>query len=108
MTWPWSQLLAVPIPSSLLEASDQHPSNVRVCILVLKGLFPRYIKVFSQKLSSSRIHYCYIILKNVEGKKVCPFLFLENFRSLSPWGPPDFLSTCLGIDSHVNADQAPV
>ena len=32
-------------------------------------------------------------------KKVCPFLLLENSRPLSPWGPPDFLSTCLGIDS---------
>ena len=26
-------------------------------------------------------------------------LLLENPRPLSPWGPPDFLSTCLGIDS---------
>ena len=32
-------------------------------------------------------------------KKVCPFLLLENSRSLSHWGPPDFLSTYLGIDS---------
>ena len=35
---------------------------------------------------------------NVEKKKVCSFL-LENPRPLSPRGPPDFLSTCLGIDS---------
>ena len=28
-----------------------------------------------------------------------PYLLLENSRPLSPWGPPDFLSTCLGIDS---------
>ena len=33
-------------------------------------------------------------------QKVCPFLLLENSRPLSPWGPPDFLSTCLGVDSH--------
>ena len=26
-------------------------------------------------------------------------LFVENPRPLSPRGPPDFLSTCLGIDS---------
>ena len=25
---------------------------------------------------------------------------LENSRPLSPWGPPDFFSTCLVIDSH--------
>ena len=31
--------------------------------------------------------------------KVCPFFLLENFRPLSPWGPLDFLSTCLGNDS---------
>ena len=44
-----------------------------------------------------------------EKKDVCPFLLLENSRSLSPLeepqtplsfsGTPDFLSTCLGIDS---------
>ena len=28
-----------------------------------------------------------------------PYLLLENPRPLSPWGPPDFLSTCLGTDS---------
>ena len=56
-------------------------------------------KVFFQKLSSSRIHYFYIILRNLEGKKVCPFLLLENSRPLSPLGPPGFLSTCLGMDS---------
>ena len=28
-----------------------------------------------------------------------PYLLLENPRPLSPQGPPDFLSTCLGIDS---------
>ena len=32
-------------------------------------------------------------------KKVCPFLLLENSRPLSPWGPRDFLSMYLGIDS---------
>ena len=31
-------------------------------------------------------------------KKVCPFFLLENSRPLSPWGPLDFLSTCLGND----------
>ena len=45
------------------------------------------------------MHYCYIILRNVEGKKVCPFFLLESSRPLSPWGPLDFLSTCLGNDS---------
>ena len=55
---------------------------------------------FFQKLRSNRIHYCYIILRNVEGKKkACPFLLLENSRPLSPWGPLNFLSTCLGIVS---------
>ena len=49
--------------------------------------------------SSSRIHYCYITLRNVEGKIVCPLFLLENSRPLSPWGPLDFLSTCLGNDS---------
>ena len=39
-------------------------------------------------------------LRNVEGKKkICPFFLLENSRPLSPWGPLDFLSTCLGNDS---------
>ena len=33
------------------------------------------------------------------GKNVCPFLLLENSRPLSPWGPPDFLSTWRGADS---------
>ena len=32
-------------------------------------------------------------------KKVCPFFLLENSRPLSPWGPLDSLSTCLGNDS---------
>ena len=42
-------------------------------------------------------------------KNICPFLLLENSRHLSPpwepqtsfssWGTPDFLSTCLGIES---------
>ena len=32
-------------------------------------------------------------------KRVCPFFLLENSRPLSPWGPLDFLSTCLGTDS---------
>ena len=34
-----------------------------------------------------------------ERKKVCPFFLLENSRPLSPWGPLDTLSTCLGNDS---------
>ena len=38
-------------------------------------------------------------LRKIEGKKdVYPFLLLENSRTLSPPGPQDFLSTCLGID----------
>ena len=37
--------------------------------------------------------------KEWRGKKKCPFLFLENSRSLSPWGPLAFLSSCLGTDS---------
>ena len=53
-----------------------------------------------QRLSSGRIHYCYIILRNVEKeKRVCPFFLLENSRPLSPWGPLDSLATCLGNDS---------
>ena len=32
-------------------------------------------------------------------KKSLSFSFLENSRPLSPWGPPDFLSNCLGNDS---------
>ena len=32
-------------------------------------------------------------------KKFCPFFLLENSRPLSPWGPQDSLSTCLGNDS---------
>ena len=32
-------------------------------------------------------------------KKVCPFFLLENSRPLSPWGPLDSLSTCLGNDT---------
>ena len=34
-----------------------------------------------------------------ERRKVCPFFLLENSRPLSPWGPLDSLSTCLGTDS---------
>ena len=37
--------------------------------------------------------------KERRGEKVCPFFLLENSRPLSPWGPLDFLSTCLGNDS---------
>ena len=37
--------------------------------------------------------------KECRGEKICPFFLLENSRPLSPWGPLDFLSTCLGIDS---------
>ena len=36
--------------------------------------------------------------------KVCPFFLLENSRPLSPWGPIDFLSTCLGNDSLINVN----
>ena len=36
--------------------------------------------------------------RNVEGNKVCLFFLFENSRPLSPWGPLDFLSTCLGND----------
>ena len=53
--------------------------------------------------------FMWLRLRNVKEKKVCPFLLLENSRPLSlPWeaqtplsylGTPDFLSTCLGIDS---------
>ena len=34
-----------------------------------------------------------------KGKKVCSFFLLENSRPLSPRGPLDSLSTCLGTDS---------
>ena len=34
-----------------------------------------------------------------ERKKVCPFFLLENSRPLSPLGPLDSLSTCLGNNS---------
>ena len=37
--------------------------------------------------------------KACRGKTVCPFLLLENSRPLFPWGPLDFLPTCLGNDS---------
>ena len=38
--------------------------------------------------------------KEGRGKKdVCPFFLLENSSPLSPRGPLDFLSTCLGTDS---------
>jgi len=40
-----------------------------------------------------------------EGKKVCPFFLLENSRPLSPWGPLDSLSTCLGNDSLNSANK---
>ena len=38
----------------------------------------------------------------VDKKYVYPFLILENSRLLCPWGPLDFLSTYLGIDSLVH------
>ena len=41
------------------------------------------------------MHYCYIILRNVEGKS--EVILLENSRTLSPWRPLDFLSICLGM-----------
>ena len=34
-----------------------------------------------------------------EEEKVCCFFLPEYTRPLSPWGPLDFLSTCLGNDS---------
>ena len=56
-----------------------------------------------QSMGSQRVGHDWTVsgmVRNVEEKKkICPFLFLENSRPLSPWGPPDFLSTCLGIDS---------
>ena len=48
------------------------------------------VRTFSARrnISSSRTHYCYRILTKECGKKVCPFLLLENPRPLSPpWGP---------------------
>ena len=57
----------------------------------------------------------WLILRNVEQKKKKkmfvlssslripdPYLLLENPRDFSPQGPPDFLSTSLGIDSLKN------
>ena len=73
-------------------------------IYVLKD--NRISQIFrKEKLSSSGIHCCYIILGNVEEKekkkkkKACSFFLLENSRPLSPRGPLDFLSTYLGINS---------
>ena len=40
-----------------------------------------------------------------ERKKVCPFFLLEDSRPLSPRGPLDSLSTCLGNDSLTTHDQ---
>ena len=39
-----------------------------------------------------------------ESKKVYSFFLLENSRPLSPWGPLDSLSTCLGNDSLTGKD----
>ena len=50
-------------------------------------------------VSSSRIHYFYIILRNVEGQKSLSFLPPWEFQTTSPWGPLDFFSTCLGNNS---------
>ena len=38
-------------------------------------------------------------------KKACPFFLLKNSRPLSPWGPLDSLSTCLGTDSQKYAEN---
>ena len=49
------------------------------------------------------LYYVTLLLYNPkecrEGQKVYPFFLLENSRSLSPGGPLDSLSTCLGNDS---------
>ena len=37
-----------------------------------------------------------------------PYLLLENLRPLSPSGTPDFLSTCLGTDSHYFLSYHPI
>ena len=37
--------------------------------------------------------------RNVERQNSLSFPLLENSRCFSPWGPLDFLSTCLGSDS---------
>ena len=53
-------------------------------------------------LCSGRIHYCYIILRTVDGKKSLSFLPPWEFQtplSLGRRSPLDFLSTCLGNDS---------
>ena len=39
-------------------------------------------------MSSSRIHYCYIILTRECRKKAYRFLLFENSRPLSPLGKP--------------------
>ena len=52
-----------------------------------------------QRLSSGRISCCYIILRNVEKEKSLSFLPPWEFQTPPPWGPLDFLSTCLGNDS---------
>ena len=72
-----------------------------------------------RNMSSSRIHYCYIILtKECRKKNICLFFLLENSRPLSPpWEPqipfsssgtPDFLPTCLGMDSLSSILQLPL
>ena len=60
-------------------------------------------------LEQDELFCCAIISSGLTEKKNCPFLFLENARPLScPWeswigfsslGTPEFLSTCLRIDS---------
>ena len=40
--------------------------------------------------------------------ELCPSFLLENSRPLSPWGPLNFLETCLGNDSLRNMIEQPL
>ena len=86
--------------------------SARFCLLV--GAFnPFTFKVITDKYDPVAIYFIVLdstilrqdtlLLYNPkdcrEGKKVCPFFLLENSRPLSPWGPLDSLSTCLGNNS---------
>ena len=89
-------------PKNVWSLQRPHQTHSHYLHFKITGLAKRF---FPQTVFKQDTLLLYKECRGKEGgkKKACPFFFLENSRPLSPWGPPDFLSTCLGNDSLIRS-----
>lgn len=107
MTWPWSSPVPCPLSTGgmvfvVYGISTLKPQGVG--ILVLKGILPLSHQGFPRNCPQAGPLLIYN-LKNV-GKKVWPFLLLENSVP-SPWGPPGLHRAPGGVDSRERLIRRP-